>query len=231
MARSGLKKVTKSVRGKHGTVRRAYYVKAASPQVHGASRGRKIAGVLIGGAIGAGVGAVFGAAGGAGVGAYSTHRAIRNSMASQMSGTSGHVNGGDWGPGHRVDNWHRASAASHDEVRSATQHYIKHNAASVAGTAARTTATGAAVFGAGGAATGGAFGAALGYAIANRSGRGGSSGRALASANPPRGEWSPRMTGEYRPTHIKPHERPDSLHNSPREYDRRHADNQRRSSS
>lgn len=213
MARSGLKKVTKSVRGKHGTVRRAYYVKAASPQVHGASRGRKLAGVLIGGAIGAGVGAVFGSAGGAAAGGIYGKRSLERSAM-----------------------WHAGINSSagniHPSVRqSVVASYVRQNPSATGTHIAKNVAGSAAVFGAGGAATGGAFGAALGYAIANRSGRGGSSGRALASANPPRGEWSPRMTGEYRPTHIKPHERPDSLHNSPREYDRRHADNQRRSSS
>jgi len=224
MAKSGLRKVMKSVRGKHGTVRRAYYMKSGSAapkrsrSLHSeapggeASRTRRAIGTIVGGMVGAGVGALFGAGAGAAAGGIHAKSTL-----------------------HRSAMWHAGINTEHGNVhpsvaRAVTANFIKNNPASASAHMTRGIAGSAAIFGTGGAVAGGAFGAALGYAAASRLGRGGraGSGRSLASANPG-GNWSERFTGEYRPTPIRDHERPDSLRNSPSEYNRRHTDNQKRS--
>lgn len=223
MAKSGLRKVMKSVRGKHGTVRRAYYMKSGSAAPKGrslrsaapggeASRTRRAIGTIVGGMVGAGVGALFGAGAGAAAGGIHAKSTL-----------------------HRSAMWHAGINTEHGNVhpsvaRAVTANFVKNNPASASAHMTRGIAGSAAIFGTGGAVAGGAFGAALGYAAASRLGRGGRAGRgqSLASQGPSR-NWSERFTGEYRPTPIQPHERPDAIHNSPSEYNRRHTDNQKRS--
>jgi hypothetical protein len=157
MAKSGLRKVMKSVRGKHGTVRRAYYMKSAAPAQ--ASRGKRALGAIVGGMVGAGVGALFGAAGGAAAGGVHANSVIRR----DAHGWAG-VN--------------QSAGNIHPSVsRGIVSQYMAQNPKAMAAHMARGTAGGAAVFGTGGAIAGGAFGAALGYAAANRLGRGGRAGR------------------------------------------------------
>ena len=210
MAKSRLRKVMKTVRGKHGSHRRAYYMKSEAPAQ--ASRGKRALGALVGGMVGAGVGALFGAGGGAVAGGIHAQSTLRKHAMWQAGISEQHGN-------------------IHPSVaRGVVANFAKNNPATASAHMTRGVAGAAGVFGAGGAVAGGAFGAALGYAAASRLGRGGraGSGRSLAAANPG-GNWSERFTGEYRPTPIRDHERPDSLRNSPTEYSRRHTDNQKRS--
>lgn len=212
MAKSGLRKVVKTVRGKHGTHRRAYYVRSASPQPK-ASLGRRAAGAALGATLGAVGGVLFGGTAGAGLGAVTATRGVRNDLTHGLQTHYG------------TSQVHTLPA----EVRARhAADYLKHNAGAVAGHVGSRAALGG-VWGAGaGAAGGAAFGAALGYAAAANLGRGGRRG-GLKSQGPSHGLWSPRYTGEYHPLPIQPHERPDSLHNSQAEYERRHRDNQKRS--
>ena len=170
MAKSGLRKVMKSVRGKHGTVRRAYYMKSASAAPSGkslrsaapggeASRTRRAIGTIVGGMVGAGVGALFGAGAGAAAGGIHAKSTL-----------------------HRSAMWHAGINTEHGNVhpsvaRAVTANFIKNNPASASAHMTRGIAGSAAIFGTGGAVTGGAFGAALGYAAAARLGRGGRAGR------------------------------------------------------
>lgn len=188
MAKSGLRKVMKSVRGKHGTVRRAYYMKSASAAPSGkalrsaapggeASRTRRAIGTIVGGMVGAGIGAVFGAAGGAAGGAAFGHKAARAHAASTFQQNSWGRTGDDYR--HEAE---RDNSAYHNSVISSQRsahvdNYMRTHAPEVNARVARGAAGGAAIFGTGGAVTGGAFGAALGYAAAARLGRGGRAGR------------------------------------------------------
>lgn len=178
MARAGLRRVVKTVRGKHGTHRRAYYMKAEAPKP---SRGRRIAGAVAGAALGAIGGAIFGGAGGAGLGAAAAHRGVVNTATRHLTAGQGVVTGGQWGRGPDYASHSAAQAYSTGNVhagvrRAAVLDYVRHNQRDVAAHAARSTALGG-VWGAGaGAAGGAAFGAALGYAAAARLGRGGRAG-------------------------------------------------------
>lgn len=165
MAKVGLRRVIKTVRGKHGAHRRAYYMKAEAPKP---SRGRRIAGAVAGAALGAIGGAIFGGAGGAGLGAASAARGVKNDIRHGLQTHYGTSN---------VDQLPRSIHANY------AQDYMRRNSSVVAAHAARATALGG-VWGAGaGAAGGAAFGAALGYAAAARLGRGGRAG-GLKNDNP-----------------------------------------------
>lgn len=158
MAKAGLRRVIKTVRGKHGTHRRAYYMKAEAPKP---SRGRRIAGAVAGAALGAIGGAIFGGAGGAGLGAASAARGVKNDM---RHGLQMHYKTSN------ADQLPRSTHASY------AQDYMRHNSAAVASHVAKATALGGGWGAGAGAAGGAAFGAALGYAAAARLGRGGRAG-------------------------------------------------------
>ena len=158
MARAGLRKVYKTVRGKHGTHRRAYYMRSDNPKP---SAGRRLAGAALGATLGAVGGALFGGAAGAGLGATTAARGVHNDM---RHGLQTH-----YGTSH-IDALPRSIHHAYG------QDYLKRNAGAVAGHVGSRAALGG-VWGAGaGAAGGAAFGAALGYAAASRLGRGGRRG-------------------------------------------------------
>lgn len=152
MARAGLKKVTKTVRGKKGTVRRTYYVKAQGPQPkvrtsmksEGApSSGGARAGRIIGGVLGSVVGGGIGVVGGAAAGAAMNHQHIMGSIRSH-------------------DSWAGVGNSRHSEMYS---HLARNRPGMVAGAYAGGAAKGALVFGTGGAATGAAIGAMMGHVV------------------------------------------------------------------
>lgn len=150
MAKAGLRKVTKTVRTKKGTVRRAYYVKAQGPQPKAtlrsadassgkaASRGR-----IIGAVLGSALGGTVGALGGATVGGVMTHGHIKNAVRG-------------------VDPWAGAGNNRHHEFM---MNYAKGRPLEFAGHYAGGAARGAMVFGAGGAASGAVMGALMGHVV------------------------------------------------------------------
>ena len=156
MPKSKLKKVMKTVRGKRGTHRHAYYVRADNPKP---SAGRRLAGAALGATLGAVGGALFGGAAGAGLGATTAVRGVRNDIRQGLQAYYG-----------------TSHALPHSMYHAYGQEYLKRNAGVVRAHVGSRAALGG-VWGAGaGAAGGAAFGAALGYAVASRLGRGGRRG-------------------------------------------------------
>jgi hypothetical protein len=170
MAKAGLRKVTKTVRTKKGTVRRAYYVKAQGPQPKAtlrsadassgkaASRGR-----IIGAVLGSALGGTVGAAGGALFGAHATHGAIRgyvgglNSPALHVGAANSeqHAYGVGW------SSFRGQSAGGHYDHAGVRNQQLRATAKAYG----RGVAGGAVIFGAGGAASGAVVGALMGHVV------------------------------------------------------------------
>lgn len=150
MAKAGLRKVTKTVRTKKGTVKRSYWVKAQGPQPKAtlrsadassgkaASRGR-----IIGAVLGSALGGTVGALGGAAAGGVMTHGHIMGTIRSH-------------------DSWAGAGNSRHTEMYA---HLARNRPGMMAGAYAGGAARGAMVFGAGGAASGAVVGALMGHVV------------------------------------------------------------------
>jgi len=162
MAKAGLRKVTKTVRTKKGTVKRSYWVKAQGPQPKAtlrsadassgkaASRGRIIGG-LLGSALGGTVGVLGGAAFGTGVAHHSMLGQFTN--ADRAKDAFGRTN----------MNWVATpnAASASQQMREFTRNHTLRAGHAYASGAAR----GAMVFGAGGAASGAVVGALMGHVV------------------------------------------------------------------
>lgn len=152
MNRSGKHRVVRSVKGKHGTIQRSYWVSSGAQKpghakmlksVSGEAKGARV-GTVFGAVAGAAVGGTVGAVTGAVFGAHTAHKGI-------MSEFRGH------------DRW---SNPMHNRS------FVQSNAGKFAGMYGTVAARGAGAFGtvgmAGGAAAGAMIGRGIGRAIGRR---------------------------------------------------------------